>query len=384
VQPEGAAAARGHRAQGESAAHQPDVASVRVTTYAHPRPPTRRRLQVLRIHADGKARRLYVKRRDLLREHRLQPRDLRRLDPAADPTKTSPSVTIKEDVLLLNLGGARCAGAGSTRLRRLQSQGRAGAAGAGAAAWVCRAVRGTGVGLQAPGASRLGAKSGCAPAPPPALNPPPPPYTHTCPLLPPILACRAIVTAEKALLLEPNGEYSRRFLDLVLPRVQATAGNRAALRSNLDPSNPEYVRVLLDGRSGEQAARSPPFELEVLEGAMIVATGGGGVGARAAAASAVGCCWRKTVLWHGCISLYGLGSMQAAAGSVGGSAARGQALLRSCPKRCRGPGTEPAPAPRRGRPPGRGGAGRDAARVAAADQAAAGDHPRQPGGAAPH
>jgi magnesium transporter len=48
-----------------------------------------------------------VKRRDLLREHSLQPRDLRRIDPAIDFTKTSPSVTIKENVLLLNLGGIR-------------------------------------------------------------------------------------------------------------------------------------------------------------------------------------------------------------------------------------------------------------------------------------
>lgn len=53
-------------------------------------------------------RRLRIKRRDLLREHRLQPRDLRRIDPMIDFTKTSPSITIKEDVLLLNLGGVRC------------------------------------------------------------------------------------------------------------------------------------------------------------------------------------------------------------------------------------------------------------------------------------
>ncbi len=50
-----------------------------------------------------------MRRRDLLREHRLQPRDLRRIDPSIDFTKTSPSITIKEDVLLLNLGGVRCA-----------------------------------------------------------------------------------------------------------------------------------------------------------------------------------------------------------------------------------------------------------------------------------
>jgi hypothetical protein len=38
---------------------------------------------------------------------RPQPRDLRRIDPTIDFTKASPSITIKEDVLLLNLGGIR-------------------------------------------------------------------------------------------------------------------------------------------------------------------------------------------------------------------------------------------------------------------------------------
>lgn len=64
--------------------------------------------QVLRLDEAGAVRRLRIKRRDLLREHRLQPRDLRRIDPTIDFTKTSPSITIKEDVLLLNLGGIRC------------------------------------------------------------------------------------------------------------------------------------------------------------------------------------------------------------------------------------------------------------------------------------
>jgi magnesium transporter len=65
-------------------------------------------LQVLRLDEAGAVRRLRIKRRDLLREHGLQPRDLRRIDPTIDFTKTSPSITIKEDVLLLNLGGIRC------------------------------------------------------------------------------------------------------------------------------------------------------------------------------------------------------------------------------------------------------------------------------------
>ena len=64
---------------------------------------------MLRLDEAGAVRRLRIKRRDLLREHGLQPRDLRRIDPSIDFTKTSPSITIKEDVLLLNLGGIRYA-----------------------------------------------------------------------------------------------------------------------------------------------------------------------------------------------------------------------------------------------------------------------------------
>ncbi len=80
---------------------------------------------MLRITSDGKVRRLFVKRRDLLREHRLQPRDLRRLDTPADSSKASPSVTIKEDVLLLNLGGCRWAAACSGRTQRAGHIGKA-------------------------------------------------------------------------------------------------------------------------------------------------------------------------------------------------------------------------------------------------------------------
>lgn len=63
---------------------------------------------MLRLEPSGRTRRFYVRRRDLLREHRLQPRDLRRIDPAIEFTKTSPSITVKEDALLLCLGGVRC------------------------------------------------------------------------------------------------------------------------------------------------------------------------------------------------------------------------------------------------------------------------------------
>ena len=64
-------------------------------------------LQTLRIDQQGKTRRVYVRRRDLIRAHSLQPRDLRRVDPSLGPTKTSPSVTIKEECVLVNVGGVR-------------------------------------------------------------------------------------------------------------------------------------------------------------------------------------------------------------------------------------------------------------------------------------
>lgn len=51
---------------------------------------------------------MYVKRRDLIRAHGLQPRDLRRVDPSLSPTKQSPNVTIKDECLLINIGGVRC------------------------------------------------------------------------------------------------------------------------------------------------------------------------------------------------------------------------------------------------------------------------------------
>lgn len=74
--------------------------------------------QVLRMDEQGKVRRMYVKRRDLLRENRLQPRDLRRIDPAIDFTKTGPSITIKVGVRGAERGaGARRQSAGSCQGR---------------------------------------------------------------------------------------------------------------------------------------------------------------------------------------------------------------------------------------------------------------------------
>ena len=63
---------------------------------------------MLRIDAHGHKRRASIKRRDLLRAHKLQPRDLRRFDPSMGVNK-SADITIKESVLLVTLGGVRCA-----------------------------------------------------------------------------------------------------------------------------------------------------------------------------------------------------------------------------------------------------------------------------------
>ena len=65
-------------------------------------------LQVLKLSSSGKTRRIYVKRRDLLRANHLQPSDLRRIDPSLSITKTSPNISVKEHCLLVNLGGVRC------------------------------------------------------------------------------------------------------------------------------------------------------------------------------------------------------------------------------------------------------------------------------------
>ena len=62
---------------------------------------------MLRLNTAGKTRRIYIKRRDLLRANGLQPRELRRIDPSQGVTKTSPNISIKEHVLVINLGGVR-------------------------------------------------------------------------------------------------------------------------------------------------------------------------------------------------------------------------------------------------------------------------------------
>lgn len=101
---------------------------------------------------------------------------------------------------------------------------------------------------------------------------------------------RAIVTAEKALLFEPAAPATRRFLDTVVPHLEMKAEQRgnsgngsgggggiglgaASQKAFANAPHTEYMaRFYANSNSGE-SVRAPPFELEVLEGALVVATG---------------------------------------------------------------------------------------------------------------
>jgi len=63
--------------------------------------------EVVRIDRSGKTRRLYLRRRDLIRQFDLLPRDLRRIDPTLSVTRTSPTLMPREKVLLVNVAGVR-------------------------------------------------------------------------------------------------------------------------------------------------------------------------------------------------------------------------------------------------------------------------------------
>ena len=74
--------------------------------------------------------------------------------------------------------------------------------------------------------------------------------------------CRAIITAHSCLLFEPNNPQSKKFLECVTPRLTANEGARVLA---------EYRRDHDDYSAGE--SEQPPFELEMVEGALMVATG---------------------------------------------------------------------------------------------------------------
>lgn len=64
--------------------------------------------EVLRVDNAGQHRRIYVKRRDLVRTHGLKPRDLRRIDPFWDRPQWAHSIVIKDSAFLVSLLGLRC------------------------------------------------------------------------------------------------------------------------------------------------------------------------------------------------------------------------------------------------------------------------------------
>ena len=76
------------------------------------------------------------------------------------------------------------------------------------------------------------------------------------------MLCRAIITAHSCLLFEPNTPQSKKFLECVTPRLTANEGARVLA---------EYRRSHDDYPEGE--SEQPPFELEAVEGALMVATG---------------------------------------------------------------------------------------------------------------
>lgn len=170
--------------------------------------------QVLRIDSAGRTRRIYVKRRDLLRANGLQPRDLRRIDPSQNLTKTSPSITVKENIVLINLGGVRCGPGACMAAPCLEG---------------------------APCMQHAFGLRGCA------------------------LGGRAIIRADRCLLFEPNSACSRKFLDIVCQRLQ----DHEAARS----MRGRRVHGALDIIFPQDEENPPPFELEILEAALMVATG---------------------------------------------------------------------------------------------------------------
>jgi hypothetical protein len=86
------------------------------------------------------------------------------------------------------------------------------------------------------------------------------------PLVSTLLVCdvgRSVIRADKCLVFEPNSVCSQKFLDIVCPRLQASEG--AHKRHQKHGQNAVF--------SQDEEENSPPFELEILEGALMVATG---------------------------------------------------------------------------------------------------------------
>ena len=142
--------------------------------------------EVLRVDSEGHNRRIYVKRRDLLRSHGLKPRDLRRVDPFWDKPQSTQSIVIKESAFLVSLMGVR-----------------------------------------------------------------------------------ALVAEDRLLLFDPENPAARKFLAFVTPRLRTAAGKALIRHMHFESS----MTGMINGAPlGSQGAPLPtPFELEVLEGILVVA-----------------------------------------------------------------------------------------------------------------
>ena len=142
--------------------------------------------EVLRVDSEGRNRRIYVKRRDLLRSHGLKPRDLRRVDPFWDKPQSTHSIVIKESAFLVSL-----------------------------------------------------------------------------------LGVRALVAEDRLLLFDPENPAARKFLAFVTPRLRTAAGKALIRHMHFEST----AAAMINGAPhGSQGAPLPtPFELEVLEGILVVA-----------------------------------------------------------------------------------------------------------------
>ncbi len=206
---------------------------------------------MLRLDANGRTRKIYVRRRDLLREYRLQPRDLRRIDPSIDFTKTSPSITIKENVLLLCLGGVRCVARPPQPCSRLKvmctwRQGHSHAEVA-----TCRALC-SALLFELPGPMcRLPAALCC-------------------------VARRAIVTAEKALLFEPSNLATRRLIDTIVPHLRSKAERNGTSQQQQQRAARAAAAAGNGNGNGGAAYAQVPDSLAALGGGQGAADGSGG------------------------------------------------------------------------------------------------------------
>ena len=78
-----------------------------------------------------------------------------------------------------------------------------------------------------------------------------------------VMLSRAILMADKCLLFDPDTVSSRKFLQVVMPRLKTSDGGSGGHRD----------RPQLDRQAFPDDGLQPPFELECLEGAFLVAIG---------------------------------------------------------------------------------------------------------------